>query len=310
MNEITSQHPRRRYLGSAGTQQRPWAFRRIRAAFVTVCAAVLALGIGLCVSTTHWARQSAAMSTADAVLPATSPAARAIDPALDAEINGIIAAHPQYQLGVALLDLSDGANASKEVHEYGVTEAFFAASTAKVLAAEAYYHLVETGKASLEDPLGAYTAEFQLQAMLQESNNDSWLLIMDTVGHAELTGYAAGMGVNYAPTSNLLTTAEMARILGGLYSGTLLEPGNTAQLLAYMQDTNYDTLIPAAVPADITVFHKYGLLDQELHDAGILAKGGHAYALVIYTKGDDMSSVSERTEIIHQLTQAVTDTLF
>lgn len=102
----------------------------------------------------------------------------------------------------------------------------------------------------------------------------------------------------------------MARILGGLYSETLLEPGNTAQLLAYLQDTNYETLIPAALPTDITVFHKYGLLDQELHDAGILAKGGHAYALVIYTKGNDLNSVSDRTEIIHQLTQAVTDTLF
>lgn len=51
-----------------------------------------------------------------------------------------------------------------------------------------------TGKASLDDPLGAYTAEFQLQATLQESNNDSWLLIMDAVGHAELTAYAASMG--------------------------------------------------------------------------------------------------------------------
>lgn len=86
------------------------------------------------------------MSTADAVLPATSPAVTAIDSALDAEINGIIAAHPQYQLGVALLDLSDSAKASEEVHEYGVTEAFFAASTAKVLAAEAYYHLVKPGR--------------------------------------------------------------------------------------------------------------------------------------------------------------------
>lgn len=102
--------------------------------------------------------------------------------------------------------------------------------------------------------------------------------------------------MNYDPTSNLLIPAEMARILGGLYSAALLEPWNTAQLLAYMQDTNYEALIPAAVPADITVFHKYGLLDQELHDAVILAKGGHAYALVICTEGDDISSVSERTE--------------
>ena len=207
------------------------------------------------------------------------------------------------------MDLSDGAD-STAVHEYGVQAAFVAASTAKVLAAEAYYHLVETGGASLDDPLGAYTAEFQLQAMIQQSDNDSWSLIMDAVGHAELTDYAASIGVDYAPTSNTLTPAEMARILAGLYSGTLLEPGHTAQLLSYMQDTNYETLIPAAVPAGITVFHKYGLLAGQLHDAGILAQDGKAYALVIYTKGAGLGSVPERTEVIHQLTAAVVEALF
>ena len=48
----------------------------------------------------------------------------------------------------------------------------------------------------------------------------------------------------------------------------------------------------------------------ELHDAGILAKDRRAYALVIYTKGEDLSSIPERTEVIHQVTAAVTDALF
>ena len=185
-----------------------------------------------------------------------------------------------------------------------------AASTAKVLAAAAYYHLVETGAASLDDPLGSYTAGFQLREMIQQSDNDSWSLIMDAVGHEELTEYAASLGVNYDPEINTLTPAEMATILSRLYSGTLLNAEDTAELLSYMQDTNYETLIPAAVPDGITVFHKYGLLDGELHDAGILARDGTAYALVIYTKGQDLSDVPERTEVIHQLTQAVAGALF
>ena len=185
-----------------------------------------------------------------------------------------------------------------------------AASTAKVLAAAAYYHLVETGAASLDDPLGSYTAGFQLREMIQQSDNDSWSLIMDAVGHEELTEYAASLGVSYDPETNTLTPAEMATIVSRLYSGTLLNAEDTAQLLSYMQDTNYETLIPAAVPDGITVFHKYGLLGGELHDAGILAQGGTAYALVIYTKGQDLSDVPERTEVIHQLTQAVAGALF
>jgi len=237
------------------------------------------------------------------------PASSAVDAALDARIQAILAANSQYQIGVALVGLSQGAGTA-DVHEYGVREKFVAASTAKVLAAAAYYHLVETGAASLDDPLGSYTAGFQLREMIQQSDNDSWSLIMDAVGHEELTEYAASLGVNYDPETNALTPAEMATIVSRLYSGTLLNADHTAELLSYMQDTNYETLIPAAVPDGITVFHKYGLLGGELHDAGILARDGTAYALVIYTKGQDLSDVPERTEVIHQLTQAVAGALF
>lgn len=240
---------------------------------------------------------------------ASGPASSAVDAALDARIQAILAANSQYQIGVALVGLSQGAGTA-DVHEYGVREKFVAASTAKVLAAAAYYHLVETGAASLDDPLGSYTAGFQLREMIQQSDNDSWSLIMDAVGHEELTEYAASLGVNYDPETNTLTPAEMATIVSRLYSGTLLNADHTAELLSYMQDTNYETLIPAAVPDGITVFHKYGLLGGELHDAGILARDGTAYALVIYTKGQDLSDVPERTEVIHQLTQAVADALF
>ena len=272
--------------------------------------------------TTTSAAQSAATSAAttaeagaspsaslNAAVQASGPASGAVDAALDARIQAILAANSQYQIGVALVGLSQGAGTA-DVHEYGVREKFVAASTAKVLAAAAYYHLVETGAASLDDPLGSYTAGFQLREMIQQSDNDSWSLIMDAVGHEELTEYAASLGVNYDPETNALTPAEMATIVSRLYSGTLLNADHTAELLSYMQDTNYETLIPAAVPDGITVFHKYGLLGGELHDAGILARDGTAYALVIYTKGQDLSDVPERTEVIHQLTQAVAGALF
>ncbi|MEO3934588.1 serine hydrolase [Micrococcaceae bacterium Sec7.4] len=327
MEEPTPQRPGRRRGGARG-RLRSRAFRRTRALVMAACAAILAVALGAGVHSAAQARstavvQSGSVTNSQASVPAsaaspaatpavspTTPAAGAIDADLDAKINGIIDANSDYQIGVALLDLSEGAEAAETVHEYGVDAAFVAASTAKVLAAEAYYHLVETGEASLGDPLGAYTAEFQLRAMIQQSDNDSWSLIMDAVGHEELTDYAASMGVDYSPESNTLTPADMAHILAGLYSGTLLEPADTEQLLAYMQDTNYETLIPAAAPAGITVFHKYGLLGGELHDAGILTQGGKAYALVVYTKGAGLGSVPERTEVIHQVTEAVTDALF
>ena len=325
--------PRQRAVGSRRTADgrsegsRPGRLaRRPRVLVWTVCAAVLAVALAGGFFSTAEARTTAAATGfitgspgaggssspsagPNASAPATAPAA-AIDAALDSKINAILEANSQYQIGVALRDVSSGAGSANDVHEYGVRDAFVAASTAKVLAAAAYYHLVETGTATLDDPLGAYTSGFQLREMIQQSDNDSWSLIMNAVGHAELTNYAASIGVDYDPETNTLTPAEMATILAGVYSGTLLNAEDTAQLLSYMQDTNYETLIPAAVPDGITVFHKYGLLNAELHDVGILTQGGTAYALVIYTKGAGLSDDPERTEVIHQITQTVAGALF
>jgi beta-lactamase class A len=237
--------------------------------------------------------------------PAAAPPAPTVGPALDAEINAVIAANSAYRLGVALIDMRDGA-----VHEYGVKTKFVAASTGKILAAAAYYHLVETGKASLAARMGASTAGQQIRQMVQQSNNDSWALILGAVGQKGLTDYAASIGIPYDRTVNALTAAEMARTLSELYGGRLLNPAHTAQLLSYMQKTNYELLIPAAAPAGVTVFHKYGLLNGYIHDASILVQGDRAFVLVVYTLGSDGPEGAARKSVFHQLTRTVTAALF
>ncbi|MFF2244034.1 serine hydrolase [Arthrobacter sp. NPDC058130] len=247
----------------------------------------------------------AAAATKPAEVPPAVVAVPAIGPELDAQITGIIQANSAYSLGVSLIDLSDGV-----VHGYGVQEKFVAASTAKILAASAYYHLVETGRASLNARLGASTAGAQIRQMVQQSNNDSWALILGAVGQRGISDYAASIGITYDRTVNLLTPAEMARTLQLLYTGALLNPANTAQLLSYMQNTNFETLIPPAVPPGVGVFHKYGLLFGNLHDASVLVKDGRAFAFVVYTRGKNYSDMGPRTRIIQELTRAVTAALF
>ena len=241
-----------------------------------------------------------------AELPAVpAVAVPAIDPELESQINGIIAANSAYALGVSLIDVSDGV-----VHGYGIQDKFVAASTAKILAASAYYHLVETGRASLTAPMGNSTAGTQIRRMVQQSNNDSWALILRAVGARGITDYAASIGISYDRTVNLLTPAEMARTLQLLYTGQLLDARNTAQLLSYMQNTNFETLIPPAVPPGVGVHHKYGLLFGNLHDAAVLDKDGRAFVFVVYTRGRNYSDMGPRTQIIQQLTRTVTAALF
>jgi beta-lactamase class A len=201
--------------------------------------------------------------------------------------------------------MSDGV-----VRQYGVREKFVAASTGKILAAAAYYHLAEAGVLSLAAPMGGQTAAFQIRQMIQQSNNTSWAHILGAVGRQGIHDYAASLGIAYDRTFNTLSPAETARILTLLYTGRLISPAHTAELLSYMQNTNYETLIPAAVPPGITVFHKYGLLNGNLHDASILVQGQRAYAFVVYSLGASVTEIPVQTTIIRQLTQAVVGRVF
>jgi beta-lactamase class A len=82
----------------------------------------------------------------------------------------------------------------------------------------------------------------------------------------------------------------------------VLDQEHTEQLLSSMHGTNFEDLIPAAVPAAVSVFHKYGLLDDELHDAAILSTSAGSYVLVVYTKGTGLGDVPQRTAVVHDIT--------
>lgn len=224
---------------------------------------------------------------------------------LDAEIRRILAENARYRIGVVLVDTHGG-----EPKAYGDVSEYVAASTAKIITAAAYYHLVETGEKSLDAQLGSFDAAFQVKAMVNNSSDDSWLLLMQDIGYPRLIEYAASIGISYDPEENLLTPAEMASLLQQLAAGKLLNADHTAELLGYMQQTNNDRLIPAAVGPGITVQHKYGELEGYLHDAAILSSGGRSYALAIYTWDEQGGESEARLDVIHELTGAVTAALF
>ncbi|ALV41243.1 hypothetical protein AU252_08845 [Pseudarthrobacter sulfonivorans] len=223
----------------------------------------------------------------------------------DGSVARIISRVSGFRVGVAVADTAGG-----PVRTFGDTAAYTAASTAKLITAAAYLRLVAAGEARLDETLGNYTAAFQLKSMINNSNNDSWLLLMGRIGYQRLIRYAASIGIAYDPEDNRLTPGEVAQILTKLYAGQLLNPNDTAQLLGYMQETNNEELIPAASGPGITVYHKYGQLGGNLHDAALLEHGGTTYALVIFTEGADSTDEAERTEMIHDLTRAVVGTLF
>lgn len=226
--------------------------------------------------------------------------------ALSAALAPIIGSDPSVKISVATVDLDNGQAAT-----FGSNDPFVAASTAKLITAACFLHNVEQGVDSLDEQLNGYSAQFQLQQMINQSDNDSWNALNDDIGLGNLLKYAQTHGVDsYNLDQNSLTAADEARLLAKLYSGQLLNQQHTQLLLGFMQHTNEEEMIPAAVPAGVTVYHKYGLLGGDLHDVGILTYQGHAVALAIYTDADDLSDQKARMATIQAITHTVVQHYF
>jgi beta-lactamase class A len=236
-------------------------------------------------------------------VPASNTAPDAAD--LGANLEGILSENGDHRIGVAIVDTRSG-----KLQTFGDVSPYVAASTAKIITAAAYYHLVETGEKSLDTPLGAFDAAFQVKAMVNTSSDDSWLLLMQDIGYPRLIEYAGSIGLEYDPQQNVLTPPDMALLLSALSTGKLLNAEHTEELLGYMQQTNDEDLIPAAVDPDITVHHKYGVVQGYVHDTAILSSGDRSYAVAIYTWGPEDADSEDRLGIIHHLTREITGALF
>jgi beta-lactamase class A len=218
-------------------------------------------------------------------------------------VQEIINQNPRVKLSVSAIDLSDGSS----VH-VGKSGAMNAASCGKVLTAALFLHNVETGSASLSDKLGGYSSRYQLQQLIQQSDDNAWVLFNDELTHSALATYAEQIGLNsYDPDTDFMSSTDLSLLLQKLYSGKLLNAYHTQLLLSFMQNTNYENFISPAVPDSYRIYHKIGFIDTEINDAAIITNGQQKFVLTIFSDNPaaaDGSDTLERTELIQKITKA------
>lgn len=227
---------------------------------------------------------------------------------LNQQVTSIVNEHPDLNISVALTDINTNTSAN-----YGIREAFHGTSTTKVLTAAAYLHDVETGKRTLGETISGATAQTHIRRMINQSNNTSWEVLNNAVSYARLDAYAHSQGVSsFKYYGNLMTASDQALLLTKLYKRELLNEAHTQLLLSFMQNTNNEDMIPVAKPAGATLYHKYGQLDDRLHDSAIIIYKNRPIVLVIYTKGgaSDGSNYTSRTKLIQQLASTVISTIY
>lgn len=274
-----------------------------------LCVLALVMGTGLGIVAVSRTTSAIGISAKESTANTTTPKPTSGDtPDLDvlsAKIEAMIS-QSNLEVGVSVIDLQ-----SNQQIDTGESAAFLGASTTKVLTGACYMHRVEEGQASLQTIIDGSSARELINRMLTQSDNSAWASLNGYLGKANLQTYASQLGLSsYDSAANTITAHDQAQLLAKLDAHQLANQEHTDTLLSFMQRTNNESLIPAALPTTATVYHKYGQLYGELHDSAIISYQGRSYVLVIFTKSDteSVTDLANRTQLFHDITNATIQT--
>jgi len=244
---------------------------------------------------------------------ATKPAAQKVVPEppvvdplanLVGDMNAAIATQPGLSASATLINLDTG----KEYDAGNYTQQYTAASTSKLVAVFDYINQVELGKATLTQTIQGQTAQDIIMRMIVYSDNDAWTKLNTYLTMRQEQAYVNGLGLSAViQVDNMqFSTPNMAKMLQMLYEGKLMNSDHQAMIYNYMSHTTVTNLIQAVLPADATVYHKYGQIEGVLHDASIVEYQGHQFVLVVYTNnpGGTASQYNNQVNLIHAVTTA------
>jgi beta-lactamase class A len=226
-------------------------------------------------------------------------------PTLEADMQAVIAAQTSVSASATLIDLATG----KAYNAGNYNQNFEAASTSKLVAVFDYMHQVELGKATLSKSIQGQSAQDIIMRMIVYSDNDAWTKLNTYLQMRQEQQYVNSLGLTgtIIQENNIqFSTPNMARLLQMLYEGKLMNTEHQKLVYDYMSHTTMNKLIPAALPADAVVYHKYGQIDGVLHDAAIVEYQGHKFVLVVYTNNAAGTSGQNavQTQLIHAITTA------
>ncbi len=285
--------------------------KKHRGLFVFVCAAVLFTG-----GRTVWSKiqspPSSKPTTNSTPKPekkiTAEPIASSTWNDLNQNVTAVIDENSALDISVAVIDIGTNTKAN-----YGIQDNFAGASTTKVLTAVTFLHEAEEGRQSITKSIGSKSAKEHLRLMINQSNNESWAALNRKLTGPTLESFAKSLGLSsYKYKTNTITASDAALLLQKLYSGDVINETNKKLLLSFMQKTNNEEMIPQVAPDGSTLYHKYGQLEDRLHDSAIIEYKDRPVIIVVYTKGgaSDGSNYKTRTALVRELAKTVIDTIY
>ena len=121
--------------------------------------------------------------------------------------------------------------------------------------------------------------------MMEKSDNTAaYILGSQILGLDKIQDYINSLGLTQTSMQdNKTSTVDMANLMLKIYQGKITNKALNAEMLDFMDTSDFDDRIPKGVPEGVKVYHKTGDEVGKIHDVGIVDLPLHPYYLGILT---------------------------
>lgn len=161
--------------------------------------------------------------------------------------------------------------------------------------------------------------------MIISSSNLSTNIVVELVGATNVTQTMRELGIKDISVlrgvedskafekglNNTVTAYDLMLIYEKLALGEIVDQRSSQAMIDILSDQQFNTIIPAGLPADVKVAHKTGNISGVLHDTGIVyLPDGRKYVLVLLSKElkDSESAKAAMANVSGMIYQHVTKT--
>lgn len=206
---------------------------------------------------------------------------------------------PNTKYAVSIYDIN-----GNEAFGINENQEMLAASVMKLEIAATAFRQIEAGNLSLDSLAGVADVRYQLQQMINQSNNDSWDLLNNLIGINTEQATADNLGLSGLQImGNQMTSLDANNLLLQLYQGKDISLEHRNLLFSWMQNTETEDRITSAIPDNVTIYHKTGTLVGVVNDAAIVIDTKNPFILTIFTQ-DDTGTINQ-TQALRNATKEV-----
>ncbi len=168
-------------------------------------------------------------------------------------------------------------------------------------------------------PVGStYAVSELLEKMIDVSDNTASNMLIRLVGRSNINASMHRLGLRRTHLAGDIRTAgwsirqtlrtsphDLAMLLALMARRKLIDEWSSNEMISILEDDQFNTLLPAPLPEDVTIAHKTGSLFDTLNDAGIIYADDAPYVIAVMTTG--LPSQDLGRAFIHSLSRLVYD---